>query len=160
MFVSPNVLSATPPGLETWPRKRVQNKSLNIFVKNTKFWFVLAKIRANGNCLTVSVFLIALMNSWYVFGRVRHQNHVPKHQPIAKKLYRSHFLPQCNTFTLGRSCLKKVEGSWCTLMLVGACTNACWTKTVLAIFPFNNKEAKRLHCPIHLPLMEHLQCFL
>jgi len=84
----------------------------------------------------------------------------PKHQPIAKKLYRSHFLPKCNTLPLGRSCLKKVEGSWCTLMLVGAYTNACRTETVLAIFPFNNKEAKRLHCPIHLPLMEHLQCFL
>ena len=71
------------------------------------------------------------------FSRVRHQNHVPtpivaklwpnpqiklwesrctpKHQPIAKKIWVLMFLPECNTVTLGRSCLKKVEGSWCTL---------------------------------------------
>jgi len=49
----------------------------------------------------------------------------PKHQPIAKTLYRFHFLPKCNTLTLSRSCSKKVEGSWCTLLyIVWKCFNS------------------------------------
>jgi len=51
MFISPKVVLAIPPGLETWPR-RVQDTSLNVFANNTKFWSILIKISANGNCLT------------------------------------------------------------------------------------------------------------
>jgi len=42
MFISPKVVLAIPPGLETRP-SRVQTTSVNIFVKNTKFQFILAK---------------------------------------------------------------------------------------------------------------------